>query len=111
VATLTGVAPHGVRQGDYLLKGFEHLCACGTVAPGAVGRAFGAAIELVDSATRADHGVGIGRYRGLLSHRIPFSSTCPWFLNLVLFERFSLLPLGSPCCFAFHPVGAYEYEG
>ena len=40
VATLTGVAPNGIGQGGYLLKGFEHLLAYGTVAPSAAGRTF-----------------------------------------------------------------------
>jgi hypothetical protein len=77
VATLTGVAPDSVWQGDYLLKGLEHLGAYGTVAPRAVSRTIGAALKLIDSATRTDYGVGIGRYIGQLLHSIPFSSTCP----------------------------------
>jgi hypothetical protein len=75
VATLTGVAPDSVWQGDYLLKGLEHLRAYGTVAPGAAGHTLGAALKLVDSAARTDYGVGIGRFVGQLLHCIPFSST------------------------------------
>ena len=59
VATLTGVPPHSIWQGDYLLEGFEHLRAYGTVAPAAAGLTVGAALELVYSATRTDYGVGI----------------------------------------------------
>jgi hypothetical protein len=77
VATLTGVAPDSVWQGDYLLKGLEHLRAYATVAPDAADHTFGAALKLIDSATRTDHGVGIGRNIGQLSHCIPFSSTYP----------------------------------
>ena len=77
VATLTGVAPDSVRQGDYLLKGLEHLRAYETVAPAAAGLTCGAALELIDSATRTDCRVGIGRYVGQLLHCIPFSSTYP----------------------------------
>jgi hypothetical protein len=78
VATLTGVAPDSVWQGDYLLKGLEHLRAYGTVAPAAADHTCGAALKLIDSATRTDYGVGIGRYIGLLLHCIPpFSSTYP----------------------------------
>ena len=62
MATLTGVAPDSVWQGDYLLKGLEHLRAYETVTPAAAGLTFGAALELIDSATRTDYGVGIGRY-------------------------------------------------
>jgi hypothetical protein len=58
------LAPHSVWQGDYLLKGLEHLRAYGTVAPSATGRTFSAALKLIDSATRTDYGVGIGRYIG-----------------------------------------------
>jgi hypothetical protein len=77
VATLTGVAPDSVWQGDYLLKGLEHLWANGTDAPAAAGLTVGAALKLIDSATRTDYGVGIGRYIGQLLHCIPFSSTSP----------------------------------
>jgi hypothetical protein len=59
VATLTGVAPHGIGQGGYLLEGFEHLRAYETVAPGAAGRTFVTALKLIYSATRTDYGVGI----------------------------------------------------
>jgi hypothetical protein len=101
VATLTGVAPDSVWQGDYLLKSLEHLRAYGTIAPVAAGRAFGAALKLIDPARRTDYGVGIGRYMGQLLHRIPFGSTYPWLSNLVLFEPFrfvhSGLPIPSPC--------------
>ena len=72
MATLTGVAPDCVRQGDYLLKGLEYLRAYGTVAPAAAGRTFGAALKLIDSATRTDYGVRIGRYIDQLLHCIPF---------------------------------------
>src|SRR5215212_3913989 len=58
------------------------------MAPGAVGHTFGAALKLIDPATRTDYGVGIGRYIGLPFHRILSSSTCPYFLNLVLFKPF-----------------------
>jgi len=58
------MAPDGVWQGGYLLKGLEHLRADGTVAPAASGRTLGAALKLIDSATRTDYGVGIGRYIG-----------------------------------------------
>jgi hypothetical protein len=75
VAALTGVGPDSVWQGDYLLKGLEHLRAYGTVAPGAAGCTFDAALKLVDSAVRTDHGVGIGRYIDLLLHCIPLNST------------------------------------
>ena len=74
MTTLTGVTPDSVWQGDYLLKSLEHLRAYGTVAPGAAGRTFGAALKLIDSATRTDYGVGIGRYMDLLFHCVPFSS-------------------------------------
>jgi hypothetical protein len=77
VATLTGVAPDSVWQGDYLLKGLEHLVAYRTVAPGAADHTCGAALKLIDSAIRTDYGVGIGRYIGQLLHCIPFSSTYP----------------------------------
>src|SRR5215208_1779565 len=61
VATLTGVAPEGIWQGGYVLKALEHLRAYRTVAPGAAGHSLGAALKLIDSATRTDYGVGIGR--------------------------------------------------
>ena len=77
VATLTGVAPDSVWQGDYLLKGLEHLRAYGTVAPGAADHTVGTTLKLIDSATRTDYGVGSGRYLGQLLHYIPFSSACP----------------------------------
>jgi hypothetical protein len=64
VTTLTSVTPDGVRQGDYLLKGLEHLRAYGTVAPAAACHTVGAALKLIDSATRTDNGVGIGRCIG-----------------------------------------------
>jgi hypothetical protein len=72
VATLTGVAPNGIGQGGYLLKGFEHLRVYGTIAPRAAGRTFGAALKLIDSTTRTDYGVGIGRYIGQLFHCVSF---------------------------------------
>jgi hypothetical protein len=76
VATLTGVAPDSVWQGDYLRKGLEHLRAYGTAAPAAADHTFGAALKLIDSAIRTDYGVGIGRYIGQLLQCIPpFSST------------------------------------
>jgi hypothetical protein len=77
VATLTGVAPDSVRQGDYLLKGLEHLGAYETVAPGAASRTIDAALKLIDSATRTDYGVGIGRYIGQFLHCILFGSIYP----------------------------------
>jgi hypothetical protein len=77
VATLTGVAPNGIGQGEYLLEGFEHLRAYGTVAPVAAGLTVGTALKLIDSATRTDYRVGSGRYIGQLFHCIPFSSTYP----------------------------------
>ena len=77
VATLTGVAPEGIGQGGYLLDGFEHLLAYGTVAPVAASHTVGAALKLIDSATRTDYGVGSGRYIAQLFHCIPFSSTYP----------------------------------
>ena len=73
VATLTGVAPDSVWQGDYLLKGLEHLWAYGTVAPAAASLTVGAALKLFDSATRTDYGVGTGRCIGLLFHCIPLA--------------------------------------
>jgi hypothetical protein len=60
VATLTGVAPNGIGQGGYLLEGFEHLLAYGTIAPGAARLTVGAALKLIDSTTRTDYAVGIG---------------------------------------------------
>ena len=75
MTTLTGVAPDSVRQGGYLLKGLEHLRAYGPVAPGAAGRTFGAALKHIDSATRTDYRVGIGRCMGQPFHRILFSWT------------------------------------
>jgi hypothetical protein len=111
VATLTGVAPDSIWQGDYLLKGLEHLRAYGTVASGAAGHTVDAALKLIDSATRTDYGVGIGRYIGQLFHCIPLGSTYPKRSNLVLIEpsRFvhSDLPLTSPCT----RWGAYMSEG
>jgi hypothetical protein len=77
VATLTGVAPDSIGQGDYLLKGLEHLRAYGTVAPGAASLTVGAALELIDSAKRTDYGVDIGRYIGQLLHCILPCSTYP----------------------------------
>ena len=75
VAALTGVAPDSIWQGDYLLKSLEHLRTYGTVAPGAASRTVGAALKFIDSATRTDYGVGIGRYVGPFLHCIPFGST------------------------------------
>ena len=77
MATLTGVPPDSVWQGDYLLEGFEHLRAYGTDAPSAAGLTVGAALKLVYSATGTDYGVGIGRYMSQLLYCIPFSSTYP----------------------------------
>ena len=91
VATLTGVAPNGIGQGGYLLEGFEHLLAYGTVAPGAADSTFGTAHKLIDSATRTDYGVGIGRCIGLLFHRVSFSSACPWLCDQILSEPLVLL--------------------
>jgi hypothetical protein len=48
------VASYSVRQGGYLLKGLEHLRAYWTAAPGAAGRTVGAALKLIDPATRTD---------------------------------------------------------
>jgi hypothetical protein len=75
VATLTGVAPDSVWKGDYLLKGLEHLRAYRTVAPAAASLTVGTALELIDSATRTDYGVGIGQCIGLLLHCFPSCST------------------------------------
>jgi hypothetical protein len=101
VATLTGVAPDSVWQGDYLLKGLEHLRAYGTVAPAAAGLTVGTALKLIDSATRTDYGVGIGQCIGLLLHCIPSCSTCPWLSNQIQFESFHFVrsdhPVSSPC--------------
>jgi hypothetical protein len=91
VATLTGVAPNGIGQGGYLLKGFEHLLANGTVAPSAAGHTFGTALKLIDSATRADYGVDIGRCIGLLFHCVSFSSAGPWLRDQILSEPLVLL--------------------
>ena len=91
VATLTGVAPNGIGQGGYLLKGFEHLLAYGTVAPSAAGRTFGSALKLIDSATRADYGVDIGRCISLLFHCVSFSSAGPWLCDQFLSEPLVLL--------------------
>jgi hypothetical protein len=77
VATLTGVAPNGIGQGEYLLEGFEHLRAYGTVAPVAASHTVGAALKLTDSAKRTDYGAGSGRYIGQLLHCVPLSSTYP----------------------------------
>ena len=77
VATLTGVAPDSVWQGEYLLKGLEHLRAYGTVAPAAADHTGGAALKLIDTATRTDYRVGSGRYIGQLLHCVPLSSTYP----------------------------------
>src|SRR5215212_4290795 len=77
VATLTGVAPDSVWQGDYLRKGLEHLRAYGTVAPAAAGLTVDAVLKLIDSAIRTDYGVGIGRYVGRLFHCISLRSTYP----------------------------------
>jgi hypothetical protein len=77
VATLTGVAPDGVWQGDYLLKGPEHLRAYGTVAPAAADHTVDAALKLIDPATRTDYGVGSGRYIGWLLHCVSYSWTYP----------------------------------
>ena len=71
MTTLTGVAPDSVWQGDYLLKSLKHLRAYGMVAPAAADHTVGAALKLIDSATRTDYGVGIGRYIGRLLHCLP----------------------------------------
>jgi hypothetical protein len=91
VATLTGVAPNGIGQGGYLLKRFEHLLAYGTVAPRAAGRTFGTALKLIDSATRTDYGVDIGRCIGLLFHCVSFSLACPWLRDQIFSEPLVLL--------------------
>jgi hypothetical protein len=91
VATLTGVTPNGIGQGGYLLEGFEHLLAYGTVAPGAADSNFGTTHKLIDSATRTDYGVGIGRCIGLLFHCVSFSSACPWLRDQILSEPLVLL--------------------
>jgi hypothetical protein len=91
VATLTGVAPNGIWQGDYLHKGFENLRTYGTVAPGAASRTVGAALKFIDSATRTYYGVGIGRYVGPFLHCVPFGSTYLQLLNLVLLEPFGFV--------------------
>jgi hypothetical protein len=77
VATLTGVTPDSVWQGDYLLKGLEHLRAYWTIASAAADHTVGAALKLIDSTTRTDYGVGIGRYIAQLFHCIPYCSTYP----------------------------------
>jgi hypothetical protein len=77
VATLTGVTPDSVWQGDYLLEGFKHLRAYGKDAPAAAGLTVGAALKLIYSATRTDYGVGIERYMSQLLHCIPFNLTYP----------------------------------
>ena len=59
VATLTGVPPDSVWQGDYLRKGLEHWRAYGTGAPAAADHTVGGALKLIYSATRTDYGVGI----------------------------------------------------
>jgi hypothetical protein len=41
-----------------------------------VDHTFGATLKLIDSATRTDYGVGIGRYKSLPFHRIPFTDPC-----------------------------------
>ena len=101
MATLTGVAPDGLRQGGYLLKGLEDLRAYGTVAPGAASRTFDPALKLIDSATRTDYGVGIGRCIVQLFHCIPSGSTYPKLSNLVPYEPFRFVhpdpPVTSPC--------------
>jgi hypothetical protein len=101
VATLTGVAPDSVWQGDYLLKGLEHLRAYGTVAPAAAGLTVGTELKLIDSATRTDYGLGIGQCIGLLLHCIPSCSTCPWLSNQIQFESSRFVrsdhPVSSPC--------------
>jgi hypothetical protein len=91
MATLTGVAPNGIGQGSYLLEGFEHLRAYGTVAPGAAGRTFGATLKLIDSATRTDYGVDAGRIIVLLFHCVSLSLACPWLRNQILSEPLVLL--------------------
>jgi hypothetical protein len=91
VATLTGVTPNGIGQGGYLLEGFEHLLAYGTVAPGAADSTFRTAHKLIDSATRTDYGVGIGRCMGLLFHCVSFSSAGPWLCDQFLSEPLVLL--------------------
>jgi hypothetical protein len=77
VATLTGVPPDSVWQGDYLRKSLEHWRAYGKDAPAAAGLTIGAALKLIDSATRTDYGVGIERYMSQLLHCIPFNLTYP----------------------------------
>jgi hypothetical protein len=74
VAALTDVAPDSTRQRDYLLKGFKHLPAYRTVAPGAVSHTLRAAVKLIDPTARTEYGVDSGRYIGLILHLIPFTS-------------------------------------
>jgi hypothetical protein len=80
------MAPDGTWQRNYLLKGFKHLAAYRTVAPGAMGHTLRAAVKLVDPTARAEDGVGSGRYMGLLLHHISFTSACVWLPGLVLLE-------------------------
>jgi hypothetical protein len=85
------VASNGIGQGGYLLDGFEHLLAYGTIAPGAAGRTFVAALKLIDFATRTDYAVGIGRYIRVLFHCVSFSLDCSWLPDQILSEPLVLL--------------------
>jgi hypothetical protein len=105
VATLTGVAPNGIGQGGYLLEGFEHLLAYGTVAPGAADRTSVPALKLIDSATRTDYGVGIGRCIGLLFHCVSFSLACPWLPDQILSGPLVLLSTLFSILLRFPPGG------
>jgi hypothetical protein len=105
VATLAGVASNGIGQGGYLLDGFEHLLAYGTIAPGAAGRTFVAALKLIDFATRTDYAVGIGRYVGVLFHCVPLAYIVLGSLIKFCLNHSFFYALCSPYCFAFHPVG------
>lgn len=110
VTTFAGVGPDSIRQGDYLLQGFEHLRAYETVAPGAAGRTSGVALERIDLTTRTDYEVGSGCHVALLFHHIPLGLPCLRLLAETLFlKRFSLERF--PCWFTFHRVGNYVYAG
>jgi hypothetical protein len=110
VATVTGVAPDGIGQGGYLLQGFEHMLAYGTVAPGAADRTFVAALKFIDSATRTDYGVGIGGFTGLLFHCVSFSSDFQWFSDPILSVPLVFLSTLFSILLSTW-WGAYGYEG
>jgi hypothetical protein len=105
VATLTGVARNGIGQGGYLLEGFEHLLAYETIAPGAAGRTFVAALKLIESATRTDYAVGIGRCMGLLFHCVSFSLDRSWLPDQIPSEPLVLLSTLFSTLLRFPPGG------